>query len=69
MLRKELIANLKRLGLSQKDFADMIGYSHQTVKQWEDGKIPKWVKIILDYFDQLQKDKKLAEEYGIHAKE
>jgi len=65
MTKKELIQRLKILGISQKDFAEYIGYSHQAVKQWKDGKIPLWVSLVLDHFEIIRDNKKLARKYGL----
>ncbi len=68
MNRKELIQRLKLLGLNQREFAELIGYSYQTVKQWQDKKIPKWVPMLLDHLETIQQNKLLAEKYGLCSK-
>jgi len=65
MYRKELIDRLEALGLNQKEFAELLGYSYQTVKQWKDKKIPKWVPILLEHFEGIQHNRELAEKYGL----
>ena len=65
MTKCELIKRLNYLGMSQKDFAEYIGYSYQAVKQWKDGKIPLWVSLVLDHFELIKNNKKLARRYGL----
>ena len=66
MNRKELIGRLERVGLNQKEFAELIGYNYQTVKQWKDGKIPKWVPMLLDHFEMIHQSEFLAARYGLY---
>ncbi len=59
MSRKEFVDRLKKLDISQKQFSEIAGCSYQTVKQWKDNKIPKWVSLLLDHIEILQSAKKL----------
>ena len=68
MDRKELTRRLEKIGLNQKEFAELVGYSHQTIKQWKDEKIPKWVPILLDYFENIRQNELLAKKYILHPK-
>lgn len=59
MTKTELKEKLKQLDLSQKEFAQFVGCSHQTVKQWKEHKVPKWVSIVIEYIEMLQAAKKI----------
>lgn len=65
MTRKEFLERLDQLKLTQKDFSLIVGCSHQTVKQWKDYKIPRWVVLALNHLKILQDNVSLANEYGI----
>lgn len=58
MRRSAFLDRLKYLNLTQKDFSVIAGCSYQTVKQWKDGKIPKWVFLLLDHIEILQSAKR-----------
>lgn len=60
MTREELIDRLEKLKTSQKQFSEIAGCSYQTVKQWKDNKIPKWVSLLLDHIEILQFTKKVV---------
>ena len=64
MKKKEFNEKLSRINLTQKDFAQMVGYSYQAVKQWKDDKIPKWAGIVLEYFEELYIKKEKYAEYS-----
>lgn len=65
MDRTELTKRIKSVGLTQKDFAELIGYSYQAVKQWKDGRIPKWVPMLLDHLELIRHNEHLARQYGL----
>jgi transcriptional regulator with XRE-family HTH domain len=46
---KDFRAELDRLGLTQKDFADMIASTPQVVSKWKFAKrgVPRWAKVVL----------------------
>jgi len=58
MSRKEFLDRLKKLEISQKQFSEIAGCSYQTVKQWRDNKIPKWVSLLLDHIEILKSAKR-----------
>jgi transcriptional regulator with XRE-family HTH domain len=58
MSREEFLSRLEKLKISQKQFSEIAGCSYQTVKQWKDDKIPKWVFLLLDHITILQSAKK-----------
>jgi hypothetical protein len=49
MDHKEFKDKLKEIGISQKGFAQMVGYGYSTVKEWEN--VPKWVVLALGYIE------------------
>lgn len=55
---------IKKLGMTQKGFAEHIGVGEQTVGQWVRGvvPVPKWVNLLIDL---LHKEKKLNEIKGL----
>jgi len=63
MTKEKFNEKLKKLGLTQKDFAKIVGYSHQAIKQWQSGKIPRWVEIMLEYFEELYVSSEKFEKY------
>jgi len=64
MTRKIFKKKLEELNLSQKDFAEVVGYSYQTIKQWKDGSIPQWVPMVLDYLKMIKHNTVLAQKYN-----
>lgn len=60
MSREELLGRLEKLKISQKQFSEIAGCNYQTVKQWKNDKIPKWVSLLLDHIEVLQYAKKVA---------
>jgi len=69
MKKKDFNERINNLNLNQKDFAEMIGYSHQSIKQWKDNKIPKWVSIVLEHFEELNvKKEKYNKYYGLQGR-
>lgn len=65
MKRKDFIEKLSELKLTQKEFAELSGCSYQTVKQWKDNKIPKWVDLLLTHMRILKENVALAKAYGV----
>ncbi len=53
MTKKEFLEKLKRYNMSNAEFANLIGYHPQTVKQWGDGDIPYFVEVVFDYLDMV----------------
>lgn len=47
MTREEFKKRLKKLNISQKDFANEMEYSYSAVKAWSE--VPKWVEVVLLY--------------------
>ncbi|WP_333804910.1 hypothetical protein [Sulfurospirillum sp.] len=47
MNRKEFKEALKKLQITQEQFANEVGYSYAAVKGWDI--IPKWVPMVLNY--------------------
>jgi hypothetical protein len=64
MTRQSFLEKLEELDLTQKQFASLIGYSYQAIKQWKDQTIPLWVPLILDHFEILKNNVNLAKKYG-----
>lgn len=51
---KDLTKRLKILGLRNQDFAEIIGYSVDAFKKWDNNKkgktkVPKWLPLVLQY--------------------
>lgn len=42
---------LKKLNMSQIEFAKRVGYSSIAVKKWQDEQFPGWVDYVLKYFE------------------
>lgn len=63
MNKAQLNQRLEDLKLTQKEFASIIGYSHQSVKQWKDGTIPKWVGLVLNYLDGFNRNEEQFKRY------
>ena len=54
IMNKQLFKEkLKDIGLTQKKFAQLVGYSYSAVKGWKE--IPKWVDVILTYMELVNK--------------
>lgn len=59
----ELKILLKKANLSKKEFAQMVGISHQSVNNWGSSKnVPYWVKSYLENYIRLQKYEALREQ-------
>ncbi len=64
MTRNIFKNRLDDLGLTQKEFAEIVGYSYQTIKQWKDNTIPQWVPMVLDYLVIIKHNTILAQKYN-----
>ncbi len=64
MTRNIFKNRLDDLGLTQKEFAEIVGYSYQTIKQWKDNTIPPWVPMVLDYLVIIKHNTILAQKYN-----
>lgn len=64
MTRNIFKNRLDDLGLTQKEFAEVVGYSYQTIKQWKDNTIPQWVPMVLDYLAMIKQNTVLAQKYN-----
>lgn len=64
MKKEEFKKRLDGICMSQKEFSDVIGYSYQAIKQWKDGKIPKWAEIVMDHLEDIQNCKLRHEKYN-----
>lgn len=53
LTKEEFNKKLKKYKITKTEFAHLIGYHPQSVKQWGDGDIPYFIEIIFDYFDIL----------------
>lgn len=49
MTKRQFIAALKKLGISQRSFARRIGVNERTVRRWTAGKskIPRYAELLL----------------------
>lgn len=56
-------SRLKSINMSQKEFAEAIGYSYQAIKQWKDEKIPKWAWMVINHLEDMKKCQLRQEEY------
>jgi transcriptional regulator with XRE-family HTH domain len=47
---------IKKLGMTQKGFAEHIGVNQNTVTTWVNGSVPmpKWVKLFINYFEKAK---------------
>ncbi len=56
MTSEEAIYFRKKLGVTQKELCDVVGYSVGTVKRWENGtiKVPRPVEIIFGYIQKYE---------------
>ena len=62
----ELDKRLKRLMISEKQFAELIDYSPDAIRKWrKNGKIPKWVKYPLAYLSFIRDSEETAKLLGI----
>ena len=64
MTRTKFKDLLSDLGMTQKGFSELVGYSYQAVKQWKDGEFPKWVPMMLDYLQMIKQNSNLAQKYN-----
>lgn len=56
---KDLTRELRKIGMTNRDFMTLVGYSPNTIKTWKEGKVPVWVTYVVRY---LQQTKACAEE-------
>ena len=62
----EFKKKLKQLNITQKKFAEIIEYDDSTIRKWsKKGKVPKFVEILLEYFEELKKTNEIAKKYNI----
>jgi len=51
---EELSKKLKKLKMSQKEFADYLGVSNTTISKWKaKNKAPKYAFIVMDYIEDI----------------
>lgn len=63
--RRELTSHLREINITNQDFADLIGYSTEAFKKWNDGKMPKWVPFVVGYLKTVKENEEIAEELGL----
>ncbi len=63
--KTQLKKELKKLSISQKKFATIIGMSESTVNAWSDEKVPKWVNVIIKLLLENRKQKKVIDSMTI----
>jgi len=62
----EFKEKLKKLNITQKKFAEIIGYNDSTIRKWaKKDEVPKFIEIILEYFEELKKRNEIAKKYNI----
>jgi DNA-binding transcriptional regulator YiaG len=62
MTDKEFKEKLKKLNLSQKEYAQIIGVSEDTTKSWYTKvSMPYWSEYILNNMEELQTYKKIVD--------
>ncbi|MDR1555384.1 MAG: hypothetical protein LBS39_05105 [Campylobacteraceae bacterium] len=59
MTNKELSFKLKEIGLSRKEFAQIIGYKYQTVLNWSRNPVPPFVDSWIENYIHAKKYKDL----------
>ena len=47
--RRDLTKELKKIGMTNKEFMSMVGYSTHTLKKWSNDKVPIWVNYVVRY--------------------
>ena len=59
---EELNIKLKKINLTQKEFAEILGISKTTISKWKTkNKAPKYAFIVIDYLEDIYiKNKKLS---------
>lgn len=75
MQKKDFQLKLKELGYTQKEFAEYIGRSDESLKKWADNSIPDWAIIIVklleenrdykDFFESHMKINNLVKKYTL----
>ena len=56
MTKEELKQRRERLGLTQADFAKILGVASNTVSRYETGlvDVPEWLELVLETLEQRQ---------------
>ena len=59
----DLKAELKAIGMTQKDFANFIDFHTNSVSRWVRGEmeIPKWVKLLIKHYKKSKLFDELSE--------
>lgn len=62
MTNAELTKKLKELGISRKEFAEIVGLRYTTVLQWaaKDKTIPLWVNSWLELYEKAKRYDELS---------
>jgi transcriptional regulator with XRE-family HTH domain len=68
MNKEEFKTTIKRLGLSQKAFAELAGYNEASISRWEDN-IPLVVKQLLFYYEKAKKYDEALEKLGVNKQD
>lgn len=64
---RELTTHLKKLNMTNQDFADLIGYSTAAFKKWGEESTPKWVPYVVGYLQSLKQCEDISIELGISS--
>lgn len=62
MTKEQFKNRLDEYKMNYSKFSNLIGYHHQTVKQWGDGDIPYFVEVVFEYLDMIQTAQKRIDE-------
>ena len=63
--RRELTTHLRKIDMTNQDFADLIGYSTEAFKKWNGGKMPKWIPYVVGYLKTIKENEEIAVELGL----
>ena len=64
---RELTTHLKKLNMTNQEFANMIGYSTAAFKKWGKDSVPSWIPFVIGYLQTLKHNEDIAIELGISS--
>jgi len=64
---KKLTKELQKIGITNREFMQLMGYSPNTVKKWKEGKVPVWVTYVVRYLQLTASCSQEVQKIGISS--
>ena len=64
---KELTKQLRKIGMTQKEFVELMGYTTHAVKKWKNNNVPLWVSYVVEYLRIIKEFEQKSQELHISS--